>query len=508
MKANSTHKSIKSNLNGTNLSEKDERAQIIFNFMPEPVIMINAEGKITEWNPRAETVFGWKKEEVIGQFLHEIIIPERFRERHQKGMKHFLATGEGPVLNKPIELPALRKDGTEFQTELSISPILIEGNYFFIGIIKDISIRKKAEEKLNQFKQFFNLSFDLLCVLTNEGNFKLISPSFLKNLGYSEDEIKVNRFLTYVHPDDQSYALKEIEKLKTGATTIEFLVRFKSKEGAFKYFQWVSAPDPESGDIYAIARDFDERKKKEEQLLQLNLDFEKANLELESFSYSVSHDLRTPLRAINGFTKIIKEKYGSQVDDDGKKMLTIIMNEATRMGQLIDDLLSFSRLGRKELSKTRVDMEKLVNEVVTEVTNIAEVPYRAKIKINDLPFAYCDRSLIKQVFVNFISNALKFSNPKTNPKIEIGAIPKEKSTVYYIKDNGVGFNMDYVDKLFGVFQRLHNAEEFSGTGIGLAIIKKIILRHDGDVWAEGTVDEGATFYFSLPNKKQGKSINH
>lgn len=228
------------------------------------------------------------------------------------------------------------------------------------------------------------------------------------------------------------------------------------------------------------------------------IELETANKELASFSYSVSHDLRAPVRAVNSFAKIVKEKYNQLFDEEGKRLLNIIIDQAVRMGHLIDDLLAFSQLGKKEIQKSIVDMTSLANEVVDEVLKLAEEKYQAKIMINDLSSANCDCALIRQVFMNLISNSLKFSNPKPEPLIEIGSYSETNLTVYFLKDNGVGFDMKYIDKLFGVFQRLHNDSDFKGTGIGLAIVQRIILHHGGKVWAEGTVNEGATFYFSLP----------
>lgn len=238
---------------------------------------------------------------------------------------------------------------------------------------------------------------------------------------------------------------------------------------------------------------------------QLNKEYEKnitllkaSNNELESFSYSVSHDLRAPVRAIDGFTRILEKKYANLLDEEGKGYLNIVIGETKRMGKLIDDLLAFSRIGKKEIQKTTVDMNTVVKEIIAEVLNLAEQKYNARIIVHDLPPARCDSSLIQEVWLNLISNALKFSCPKPEPVVEIGSIADANSTSYYIKDNGVGFDMKYYEKLFGVFQRLHGSTEFAGTGIGLAIVHRIIISHHGKVWAEGKVNEGATFYFSLP----------
>jgi len=235
--------------------------------------------------------------------------------------------------------------------------------------------------------------------------------------------------------------------------------------------------------------------KVEERTVQL----ENVNKELEAFSYSVSHDLRTPLRAINGYSVMLSEDYQARLDDNGNRMLRNIITNATMMGQLIDDLLSFSKQGKKELMRTPVDMYGLVKNVVGEL--LQQVPEdKYKITIEALPPAEADQGMIKQVFTNLIGNALKYSSKKAAPEIKIGFRDDETSIVYYVRDNGAGFNMAYADKLFGVFQRLHLQEEFEGSGVGLALVKRIILKHNGEVWADAAENAGATFYFRLPKQ--------
>lgn len=224
---------------------------------------------------------------------------------------------------------------------------------------------------------------------------------------------------------------------------------------------------------------------------------EATNKELESFSYSVSHDLRAPLRAIDGFSKILVEDYGKKVDSEGMRIIQTIINSTQQMGRLIDDLLAFSRLGRQAVKKQPVDMEVLVKEVFEEQQRINE-GRKLNLKIKDLPVAAADASLIRQVLVNLISNAIKFTRNRDVGIIEVGAQPHRDAVTYYVKDNGAGFDMAFIDKLFGVFQRLHDQKDFEGTGVGLAIVKRIITLHGGSVWAEGKVGFGATIYFSLP----------
>jgi signal transduction histidine kinase len=240
------------------------------------------------------------------------------------------------------------------------------------------------------------------------------------------------------------------------------------------------------------------QEKRAKELMLANSELKKAQEELESFSYSVSHDLRAPIRAINGYTQILVEDYADSIDEDGKKVLQSVIQNSKKMGILIDDLLAFSKLGRKQVTSTPIDMSALLKGIISEI--IIEKGENIPIfEIEDLAKASGDQSLIKQVWVNLISNAIKYSKYKSETHIKITSITKKDKVIYCIKDKGAGFDMTYYDKLFGVFQRLHSQEEFDGTGIGLAIVQKIVNRHHGKVWAKSKLDVGTSFYFSLPN---------
>lgn len=233
----------------------------------------------------------------------------------------------------------------------------------------------------------------------------------------------------------------------------------------------------------------------EKKIGERTLQLETANKELESFSYSVSHDLRAPLRSIIGFTSILQDKYVGELDDEAKRLFAIVKKNTIRMGDLIDDLLAFSKLGRNDIVKTNVNTDNLVKEVIGGMEPGEQITWH----IHPLPDCKADLNTIRQVWINLVSNAIKYSRHKEQPQIEIGTVPHGDEKAFYIKDNGVGFDQKYAGKLFQVFQRLHAANEFEGTGIGLAIVEKIISKHGGKVWVEAEKDKGATFYFVLPD---------
>jgi len=259
-----------------------------------------------------------------------------------------------------------------------------------------------------------------------------------------------------------------------------------------------------------------ERKRAEDALRELNVELERrvadrttqleaVNKELEGFSYSVSHDLRAPLRAINGFSRMLSEDHADQLDEEARRKLGIIQNEAQRMGMLIDDLLAFSHLGRKAMQVNELDMTELTRTTFEGLNGQHQGP-KVEFHLGSLPRGKGDRALLGQVWANLLANALKFSSKKEKPLIEVSAISDEKEHVYFVRDNGAGFDPRYQSKLFGVFQRLHDSTEFPGTGVGLALVQRIVARHGGRVWAEGKLNEGATFYFTLPKEQADGTV--
>lgn len=356
------------------------------------VILIDSGGRITEWNARAEAMFGRSRHEAIGRELAETVIPVRYRDAHRKGLRRYLETGEGPVMGRPLAMTALAADNREFPVELSISAFTEGDSVSFCGFVTDVSERIRAEEAVRRMNT-------------------------------------------------------ELEN----------------------------------------------------RVLERTAELEIANRELEAFSYSVSHDLRAPLRAIAGFSQIAVSEHAEQLPERVLRYLNSICDNTRRMERLIEDLLAFSRSGRQSLAMLPLQFGSLVRNVLAELERELELAGRhTEVRVAELHDCVGDPSLLKQVVMNLVSNAVKFTRARDKALIEITSREDGAEIIYCVRDNGAGFDMRYAAKLFGVFERLHSGTEFEGTGIGLSIAKRIVQRHGGRIWAEGRVDEGAAFYFTVP----------
>jgi len=361
---------------------------------------------------------------------------------------------------------------------------------------------KRSEENLNRF---FTISLDLLCIAGFDGFFKRLNPAWETTLGYSTAQLYSRPFIDFVHPDDRQATISEAGRLADGSTTIRFENRYRCADGSYKWLLWNAASLQKSQLIFAAATDITDRKQYEHALRDHNAALEAVNRELESFSYSVSHDLRAPLRAVDGYARILEEDCGAQLDGEGKRLLFVIRSEARRMGVLIDDLLTFGRLSRQPLNSGTIDMRELSEDVMGEV-RVRRPDREFEFVCGPLPPARGDRSTIRQVLLNLLSNAAKYAKPSGAIRIEIEGERDGDHNTYAVRDNGIGFDMKYAEKIFGVFQRLHSDRDYEGTGVGLAIVQRIVSRHGGRVWGEGEPGHGATFHFTLPSEEAQHAV--
>lgn len=413
----------------------------------------------------------------------------------------------------------IKKDGTQITIEVHSHGFTIDDQPARIAVINDITERKKIEEELSinesRLSAMYNTISDVIYFISVEPNekyrFVSVNEMFLTATGLKKEQV-LDKTIDEVFPQTAHKLVlgKYAEAIETKQTvTWEEVSDYPSGK---KYGLVKITPTFNSAgmctNLVGSVHDITTIRESEEEIRKLNevlenrvaertAQLESANKELEAFSYSISHDLRAPLRHISGFLELLIKHNHDQLDDKGKHYMQSILEASTQMGTLIDDLLSFSRSGRAEMKRDMIDMNKLV----TDALAILEPETQGRTiewKLAPMPIVYADYAMIRQVWVNLLNNALKYSRKRELTKIEIGTYEEAEEHIFFVRDNGAGFDMNYAQKLFGVFQRLHSNEEFEGTGIGLANVRQVINRHNGRTWAEGEIDKGATFYFSLP----------
>lgn len=495
------------------LEEQQALYSSIINSSDDAIFSKSLDGEITSWNHGAEKVFGYPSKEIMGKHI-STIVPAYLQGEEVEIMKK-IHQGESVV---HYETERIRKDGTIISVSITISPIRdslgkITGAS---KISRDISERKKAEESLRlaeaNYREIFDKASDAIYVHEIEtGRVIEVNQRASIITGYTREELLNGdpRELMTDNPDyTLQHAMNHLQKAASGEPQL-FDWMGKNKDGAVNWLEVNLKKASIAGKVRILAffREINDRKKAQFELQKLHEELEQkiadrteqletANKELEAFSYSVSHDLRAPLRAINGFAKMIGENYGSAFDNEAKRLFSRITVNAIKMGLLIDNLLEFSRLGKKEIHKSPIRMTELAKATLLEINST--INHEAAVKIHKLHSANADSTMIKQVMINLLSNAIKYSSKTEKPVIVIKSYLEENEIIYSVSDNGVGFNNQFVHKLFGVFQRLHLKTDFEGTGVGLALVKRIINKHGGRVWAVGELNKGATFCFSLP----------
>jgi len=496
----------------------------IFNSANFSSIATDARGVIQIFNVGAERMLGYTAAEVVNKITPaELSDPQELIVR-AKALSAEVSTPIAPGFEALVfkasrgiediyELTKIRKDGSRFPAVVSVTA-LRDANKTIIGYLligTDNTIRKQAEaeqKRLDQRlrdQQFYTRSLiesniDALMTTDPPGIITDVNKQMEMLTGCTRDELIGAPFMNFF--TDPARAEAGIKLVLSEKRVTDYELTARARDGRETVVSYNATTfydrDRRLQGVFAAARDITGRKRFERTLQEMNAGLESANQELQTFSYSVSHDLRAPLRHILGFVELLQKDAGPSLSENNLRLLATISEAAARMGTLIDDLLSFSRVGRAELQKTEVNLDRLLQETLGDFQ--AETKGRnIEWNIHPLPAVRADHALLRMVLVNLISNAVKFTGSRAGAKIEIGCSPNENGeTVVFIRDNGAGFDQKYAGKLFGVFQRLHSHAEFEGTGIGLANVQRIIHRHGGRVWAEGVVDGGATFYFSIP----------
>jgi PAS domain S-box-containing protein len=500
---------------GTDITERKEaeaaqrRLAAIVNSSDDAIVGKTLAGVITSWNPGAERLFGYSASEIIGRPTTILFPPELVIEEEQ--ILAQITQGESV---RHFDTVRLRKDGTRVDVSVTISPVT-DNDGKIIGaskIARDITERKRAEALLQANEESVRRTLDNVMegcqLIAFDWRYLYLNGAAERHNRRPNSELLGRSMLETWPGIEASDGFTMLRRCMDERIVQDGEWEFRFADGATRWFDLRSQPVPEG--ILVLSTDITERRQAEAQVLEAHRTLEQrvvertaqlevANKELEAFSYSVSHDLRAPLRAINGFAGIVLEDFGQQLPDEGQRYLERIRNGGERMGRLIDDLLAFSRLSRESMTGRTVDTAKLVKSVLDELNPHAD-GRQIEITVGDLPRCFGDPALLKQVWANLLSNAIKYSRGRTPAVVEVGCHRENGEDAFFVRDNGAGFDMTYADKLFGVFQRLHRTDEFEGTGVGLAIVQRVVQRHGGRVWAEAEIGRGATFHFALADE--------
>jgi PAS domain S-box-containing protein len=486
------------------LKENEKWLATTLKSIGDAVIATDSHGMITFMNPVAEGLTGWKLAEAANKKFSEIfrIINRDKRNPVDNPVERVLA--EGVTVGMANHTLLVSRKGNEIPIDDSAAPIRADDGSMMgvILVFRDITAREQAENAVLRAKEYWERTFDatpdLIAIIDTTFHIVQANKAMTERLGLTEQSCLGQICYKAVHGTDSPPDF--CPHLQTLTDRLEHTAEVSEERLCGDFLVSTSPlyePDGKMIGSVHVARDITSRKQAERSQSEHAAQLEKINKELESFSYSVSHDLRAPLRAIDGYARIIMRRQADRFDEDTRERFNVIRKNVEMMGKLIDDLLALSRLGRQSLSKTILDMSKVIDDVWKE-QQVINPGRNMTLTIKQMTPGNGDRSLIKQVYANLLANAVKFTKNCDMACIEAGGSISENEHVYYIRDNGAGFDMAYYDKLFGVFQRLHSSMEFEGTGVGLATVQRIIHRHGGRVWAEGKVGEGATFYFSLP----------
>ncbi len=482
----------------------------------DAIISMDSQGNVTEWNKQAEQIFGWSRQDAMGNELADLIIPPAYREAHRQGMQRFLTSGTGPLLNRRIEVEGLNNRQETIPIELSISAQKLNRDYQFTAFVRDITERKQAESRLQaseaKLRAVVEHTVDGIITINAHGFIHTFNPACERIFGYKAEEVRGKNIKILMpepyHSQHDGYIARYTETKEgkiIGTAGRELLA--KRKDGSiFPMDLSISAFQVEGKQYFSgIIRDITDRKKAEESIMRYTQDLERSNRELDDFAHIASHDLKEPLRGIHNHARFLMEDNEGKLDQESTNRLHRLIYLSQRMEKLVNDLLYFSRLGRQALAVQLTDINDVVRDIESTIDVFLKENNARIIVAGPLPTIRCDKPRVAEVFRNLITNAVKYTETKEKT-VEIGFLDnhvkvngKQRRNVFYVKDNGRGIDPQFHEEIFRIFRRLQSTtgEQEEGTGAGLTFVKKIVERHGGEIWVESALDQGATFYFTL-----------
>jgi PAS domain S-box-containing protein len=477
-------------------------ARALIESAPDAVVTVDSAGTIVLVNDQTERLFGYARDELLGTAV-ETLIPTRFHEQHIHHRGGYQEQPHRRPMGANLELLARRKDGSEFPVEISLSPVSLNEGTLIISIIRDVTERRRSEQELRQWAEYFERSGQGLAIISADGNRRtVVNPAYASMHGYTVEELTGSQ-VGSLTPPELTLEREEHTGIVDSAGHDTYETMHVRKDGSrFPIMLDVTAIKNASGELlYRIihAQDITDRVRAQEDLRRTAQELARSNADLQQFAYVASHDLQEPLRMVASYTQLLARRYADKLDAEANEFIGFAVEGAVRMQGLINDLLTYSRVGSRGQEPQATNAAEVLRQVLIDLSaaiqeNGAEVTSEA------LPLVNVDPTQFRQLLQNLISNAIKFHGPE-QPRIHVGFRERPREWQFSIQDNGIGIDPRHLDRIFVIFQRLHTREEYAGTGIGLAICKKIVERHGGRIWVESAPGKGATFFFTIPKTR-------
>ncbi|MFN0073890.1 MAG: sensor histidine kinase, partial [Chloroflexota bacterium] len=473
----------------------DATARALIESAPDAVVTVDSDGLIVLVNDQTERLFGYTRSELLGSPV-ELLLPVRYHTGHVSHRLAYMGEPRRRPMGANLDLMARRRDGSEFPVEISLSPVDTEGNRLIISTIRDVSERRRTEQELRQWAEYFQRSGQGLAIIS-DGYRRAVNSAYARMHGYSVEELIGSASGSLTPPEYADELAEHIQlAVSEGHHTFE-TVHLRKDGSTFPIMMDVTAiKDAQGTLLYRIvhAQDITDRVRTAEDLRRTVEELARSNADLQQFAYVASHDLQEPLRMVASYTQLLARRYKGKLDAEADEFIAFAVEGATRMQGLINDLLAYSRVGTRGAEARPTDASEVLRQVLHDLSPAIQES-GAEITQDELPTLNIDPTQLRQLLQNLISNAIKFQGPE-QPRISIGVSENAHEWRFMVQDNGLGIDPRHMDRIFVIFQRLHTREEYPGTGIGLAICKKIVERHGGRIWVESTPGHGATFFFT------------